>query len=140
MSAVKFNASAIQQLEMGYADYLYRKYVSPAEDADAAGRDYMNKVFMSLAELTIKNELAELRRATEVYEEDPKRYPALKTEFGYPEVFRCKHICFHKNKYWRCKQKKNKGDADYCTIHLHVANTHEGVYHQMCVKAATATD
>ena len=140
MSAVKFNAKVIQLLEKQYVDYLYRKYVNTNESARDTEEDYINKVFITLAEMTIKNELDEIRRATELYDENPDRYPALKTEFGYPDAFRCKHICCQKNKYWRCKQKKNKGDADYCTQHLVIPNTYAETYRQVCIKVSTMVD
>tara|TARA_B100001093_G_scaffold358496_1_gene343082 strand:- start:13 stop:618 length:606 start_codon:yes stop_codon:yes gene_type:complete len=97
--------------------------------------DFMNKIFLlkkgiesNLLEL--KNELKEIKLADEVYKNNPKLYINKKTEFGYPDKFRCNFIRYNKHKYYRCKCKISEDDKDkmFCSRHYQEDNIHINNY------------
>ena len=97
--------------------------------------DFMNKIFLlkkgiesNLLEL--KNELKEIKLADEVYKKNPKLYINKKTEFGYPDKFRCNFIRYNKHKYYRCKCKISEDDKDkmFCSRHYQEDNIHINNY------------
>ena len=96
---------------------------------------FMNKIFLlkkgiesNLLEL--KNELKEIKLADEVYKNNPKHYINKKTEFGYPDKFRCNFIRYNKHKYYRCKCKISGEDKDkmFCSRHYLEDNIHINNY------------
>lgn len=141
----------ISQFEINVALYIHKKYFDnknrnvknnnhkskpkESESKIIAKDAYLNKLFMFKKYhhsniQQIKIELKEIESANQAYNEDPKCYLNKKTEFGYPDKFRCNFIRYDKHKFSRCKCKITNDDPEnmFCTRHYLVENEHINEY------------
>jgi hypothetical protein len=144
MSAILKNAELIYALESQYADYLFAKYIEPADlettelptTPSPAKEKYINTMFIKPAKpLTlmesIKQEHNTIKRATELYTANPEHYKNCKTEYGFPDQFRCQYITKHNKYIARCALKKSADDINYCTRHKYSINAKAAEYLQL---------
>ena len=98
-------------------------------------KDFMNKLFMPKQSIhtnidELKIELDKIEKANKVYEANPTLYKNKKTEYGYPDKYRCMYIRYDKHKYYRCKCGVSNDDPDetFCSRHYLIDNCHINEY------------
>lgn len=143
---VKSFTGEISQIERNLAKYLFRKYLVPpasqeTKDEISARREiFLQGLFPTRPE-TIEqtNELADeldaIARATEEYARCPDDYPTGRTQWGYPDSLRCKHISYVRHRFTRCACKINMAVANqsrpFCVKHLAEDNPHALEYSRL---------
>jgi len=143
---VKSFTGEINQIEKALAKYLFRKYLVPpntleTKDEIRARREiFLQGLFPTRPE-TIEqsdeliDELDNITRATEEYARCPDDYPTGRTQWGYPDSLRCKHICYVRHRFTRCACKINMAVANqsrpFCVKHLAEDNPHVTEYSRL---------
>lgn len=101
-------------------------------------RFYYTKKTLITQDDIIKKDISDMRKANILY----LKYPELditktKTDFGYPNKYRCNFIRISKHKMLRCKNKISDTDNDgvisciMCTMHLYSDNTYRDQYYKL---------
>ena len=140
---VKSLTGEIGRIERDVAKYLFRKYLVPpdtqetTEQISARREIFLQELFPTRPE-TIEQtdeldlELDDIARATEEYTRCPDDYPTGRTQWGYPDSLRCKHISYVRHRFTRCACKINIAVANqtrpFCVKHLSEDNPHESEY------------
>ena len=98
-------------------------------------KDFMNKLFMPKQSVhtnidELKIEFDKIEKANKAYEANPTLYKNKKTEYGYPDKYRCMYIRYDKHKYYRCKCGVSNDDPDktFCSRHYLIDNSHINEY------------
>ncbi len=140
---VKSLTGELGRIERDVAKYLFRKYLVPPDtqettDQIAARREiFLQELFPTRPETIeqddeLDTELDDIARATEEYARCPDDYPTGRTQWGYPDSLRCKHISYVRHRFTRCACKINMAVANqsrpFCVKHLGENNPHESEY------------
>jgi len=129
---LKAVTTRLQVFERKYAQYLFTKHIMPSLDQESVSMEaerYMGllfikkKAFISQHEY-LRQEIDDIRRADTAYNAHPEDFPNHKTEYGYPDKFRCNYIKLEKHKLARCSTKITSGDEFYCKRHGTEPNKH----------------
>ena len=117
-------AAVVHRLETQVANQIYDKYFKALSATCGNREEFMDKIMPhkvgKLAQDDIvREELETIARADECYEDDPELYPDKRTEYGYPDQFRCNFIIYRRNRFSRCSNVISKEDPDdlYCCKH-----------------------
>lgn len=140
---VKSFTGDIVQIERDLAKYLFRKYLVPSNTTETkveicARREiFLQGLFPTRPEIIeqtdeLTDELDAIARATEEYARCPDDYPTGRTQWGYPDSLRCKHISYVRHRFTRCACKINMAVANqsrpFCVKHLSEDNLHNTEY------------
>jgi len=117
-------AAVVHRLETQLANQIYDKYFTELHKTNSDKSEFMDKIMPhKVGKLsqddTVREELETIARADECYEDDPDLYPDKRTEYGYPDQFRCNFIIYRRNRFSRCSNVISKEDPDdlYCCKH-----------------------
>ena len=140
---VKSLTGTLGKIERDMAKYLFRKYLVPPNTPEttaqiSARREVFLQALFPTRPETIEQddeldfELDEIARATEEYAKCPDDYPTGRTQWGYPDSLRCKHISYVRHRFTRCACKINIAVANqsrpFCVKHLAEDNPHQPEY------------
>lgn len=122
---LKAVTTRLQAFERRYASYLFTKYIMPSlapDNIEMETERYMGLIFIKKRPFIsqheyLRQEIEDIRRADTVYNARPGDFPNHKTEYGYPDKFRCNYIKLDKHKLSRCSIKITSGDEFYCKRH-----------------------
>jgi len=130
----------MEGFEIAYAKYLIKKYIVKEDNNNKKERVdcIMSKLFIrKSANLDSRETLLEdyknIEKADKLYANDLKKYPNGQTEYGYPDVLRCKFIIYNRHRFERCLCKvSNKcDDGLYCSRHVDEDNIYEEEYENL---------
>lgn len=117
-------AAVVHRLETQVANQIYAKYFarqSSGCDDKAVFMDTVmpHKVGKLSQDDMVREELKTIALADECYTDNPELYPDKRTEYGYPDQFRCNFITYRRNRFGRCSNVISKEDPDnmYCCKH-----------------------
>jgi hypothetical protein len=121
-------AAVVHRLETQLANQIYTKYftgldtqttLTLVDKSEFMDKIMPHKVGKLSQDDTVREELETIARADECYEDDPDLYPDKRTEYGYPDQFRCNFIIYRRNRFSRCSNVISKEDPDdlYCCKH-----------------------
>lgn len=149
----------INNIEKRFGNYLFNKYVIPKTTINFKirtpdiSKEYINKCindefkkfklnfYFTKANLItqydiIKTDVFDIKKANMLY----FRYPELekkktRTEYGYPDKYRCNFIRMNKHKMSRCKSKitddEEFSDGMMCSKHLGIDNIYRVKYYEI---------
>ena len=128
-------SNPLSQFERKVASSIYEKYFknnSSLENNNKSQIDkkqFMKKIFMIKDSIhtnidELKIELENIEKANKAYESNPNLYKNKKTEYGYPDKYRCLYVRYEKHKYFRCKCGISEKDPDktFCSRHYLLDN------------------
>tara|TARA_B100000927_G_C16284840_1_gene397076 strand:- start:64 stop:726 length:663 start_codon:yes stop_codon:yes gene_type:complete len=134
-------SSPLSKFEKSVAVSIYDKYfknnylLKENKELKIDKNDFMNKLFMPKQSIhtnidELKIELDKIEKANKAYEANPALYKNKKTEYGYPDKYRCMYIRYDKHKYYRCKCGVSNDDPDktFCSRHYLIDNYHINEY------------
>ena len=142
-NTVKSLTGELGKMERDMAKYLFRKYLVPPntpetkEQIRARREIFIQELFPTRPETIeqddeLVSELDALERATEEYTRCADDYPTGRTQWGYPDSLRCKHISYIKHRFSRCACKisttPTSNPRPFCTKHFAVDNPYEAEY------------
>ena len=115
-NTIKSLTGELSKIERDIAKYLFRKYLVPPntpetkEQIRSRREIFIQELFPTRPETIqqddeLVSELDEIARATEEYTRCPDDYPTGRTQWGYPDSLRCKHISYVKHRFTRCACK-----------------------------------
>ncbi len=117
-------AAMVHRLETQVANQIYAKYFAEQPIACNDKSEFMDTVMPhKVGKLSqddmVREELETIALADECYTDDPDLYPDKRTEYGYPDQFRCNFIIYRRNRFGRCSNVISKEDPDdmYCCKH-----------------------
>ena len=134
-------SSPLSKFEKSVAVSIYNKYfknnsiLKENKELKIDKKDFMNKLFMPKQSIhnnidELKIELDKIEKANKAYEANLSLYKNKKTEYGYPDKYRCMYIRYDKHKYYRCKCGVSNDDPDkiFCSRHYLIDNCHINEY------------
>tara|TARA_B100000902_G_scaffold222148_1_gene211069 strand:- start:4532 stop:5161 length:630 start_codon:yes stop_codon:yes gene_type:complete len=134
-------SNPLSKFEKSVAVRIYDKYfknnslLKENKELKIDKNDFMNKLFMPKQSIhtnidELKIELDKIEKANKAYEANPTLYKNKKTEYGYPDKYRCMYIRYDKHKYYRCKCGISNDDPDetFCSRHYLIENYHINEY------------
>ena len=133
--------------ERRYAQYLFTKHIVPSlapPNIEPEMDRYMGLIFIKKKSFIsqheyLRQEIDDIRRADIAYNAHPEDFPNHKTEYGYPDKFRCNYINLYKHhKLSRCAVKITAGDEFYCKRHGTEPNKHIQDYQKAVESLDTA--
>lgn len=117
-------AAVVHRLETQVANQIYAKYFAEQVNICGGKTEFMDKIMPhKVGKLSqddmVREELETIALADECYADDPELYPDKRTEYGYPDQFRCNFIIYRRNRFGRCSNVISKEDPDdmYCCKH-----------------------
>ena len=140
-------AGVVHRLETQVANQIYTKYFAELSATYGDKTDFMDKIMPhKVGKLTqddiVREELDAIAHADECYEDDPDLYPDKRTEYGYPDQFRCNFIIYRRNRFNRCSNVISKEDPDdlYCCKHSSEYCEYAGEYETIKERLEAASD
>lgn len=137
-------AAVVHQLETLVVTQIYNKYFSDFSATCGDRSEFIDKIIphkvgkLSQDDIVLE-ELETISRADECYADDPELYPDKRTEYGYPDQFRCNYIIYRRNRFNRCSNMISKDDPDnlYCCKHSSEYCEYADSYNQIKERLAT---
>ena len=151
-NTVKSLTGELSKIERDMAKYLFRKYLVPPNTPETkkqirSRREiFIQELFPTRPETIeqddeLVSELDEIARATEEYTRCPDDYPTGRTQWGYPDSLRCKHISYVKHRFTRCACKistmPTSNPRPFCTKHFGDDNPHAAEYNTLVAAQST---